>query len=1544
MSVKADGTLLIETGIDLDGFRTDCEKLQKSAKNAASSISAIEKNLKSVMQQLTSLSAETGSHADAAQQKAKRVGKEAEGAAKGAKKAAAEAKKAQKELANIRDQEITITRMEETPEYDDDDLPQEIEVNPRSLGYSREAMKAIGLGAQEAKQHVNRLAAEIERTEETLKELEAEGKWFGDADYDEAYQDLKILNQDVREYREQLEIASRINPFDLDSFAGKIREAEQELAQLSSAGKGLGNEEFDKAYRKLALLKEEAKEYAKELSKTPAQVRKEEEQIAALNQKLEETRAKEVQAAMEADRLKAIGENAKVSNQSVVNLNCKLSQLKERQRELENAGVGLGYSEYDRNAAKIAKLEERLKKYEDAVTGAKKRTKSFEHVISSATSRISRLAGVVSGAAGKLVKGAGSGVKAIAGINRQTKSTQMSLGKMLGTSLLFSTVFRAISAVTNGIGQGFQNLTMYSDETNASLSALLSAMTRLKNSIATAFSPILTVAAPILVTFINLLSKALTYVGMFFAALTGQSSFVKAVGVQQDYRETLAGTAGSADDAADATNNLADATEKAEKANESYLSGLDEIRRWENPNQDNTSGGGSSSAPSAGDGAISPGDMFETVSIENSIKGLADKIKKLLKAEDWEGLGKFVADGVNKGLQKIYDVISWDNVGPKITKFVRAFTETFNSLVKYMDFDLLGRTIGAGINTLVKAFNLLIGPGGIDFAQIGRKLSQGLRGAIGEINWTELGNLLGNYFMVSWKMLDGFVTDMSRRNGAGLTGWQELGQALAQAANGAFEKINFTRIGLTLTNGINGIFSSLRSFAETVHWEELAHSVSNGLNAAFYNLDWAEAGRSLNIFIGKLVGFLVQLLKETDWEAFGRGVGEFLGEVDWKGHLWSMAKAIAKAIGELFEGLEQSGTAGKVVAFLTKVFLAVKIADITGIGTLVAKLIAKIGAKLISKEGITAVAGKLSILFSKGTSEAGDLLKDLGEAAEGSSGGFMALAKSIAPLVGAAGLIVGIGAAFVVAVQGLSNWIETLQGGNGVTTEAGSAIKGYIQSLAESGLITANQAKELFLLSEEMESAGTSAEESYANIASKMQEYGVTADQAEYAVSKLNQTQHATAESVEGLAEATKGLGNETTNMADQIDLSSMKSEEAYDRLKEAVGKVSNSSSEASQNMGNLLQAMENSVGPSTTAQDVFNNVMEKAKDLGLNTETVAKIFAEVFPEAVQTAAKETGKSTKEIKDSVDTNIVGATNTIESHAESAEKTVSETMSGMRSDAEENLSNIQETAESAFGAVDDTTVLNWGNSAREVSLNLREMKLAASTELANMVKTVTSYSESMYNIMTKKWEYMATRVGQLITGMNSTEVEPKLRRTVDIIGNCWQQAADRTSQVWSQISRTVSESIANLGYNIRSQMNSVIGTVNSGISNINYSISGIESAMNFGPWEVPTATGSRTIGFRASFPRVSRVPYLATGAVIPPRSEFLAVLGDQKHGNNIEAPEGLLRKIVREESGGKQAGGTYRFVAQMNRRTFFDEMIEEAKLRRDLNGANPFSLS
>ena len=52
---------------------------------------------------------------------------------------------------------------------------------------------------------------------------------------------------------------------------------------------------------------------------------------------------------------------------------------------------------------------------------------------------------------------------------------------------------------------------------------------------------------------------------------------------------------------------------------------------------------------------------------------------------------------------------------------------------------------------------------------------------------------------------------------------------------------------------------------------------------------------------------------------------------------------------------------------------------------------------------------------------------------------------------------------------------------------------------------------------------------------------------------------------------------------------------------------------------------------------------------------------------------------------------------------------------------------------------------------------------------------------------------------------------------------------------------------------------------------------------------------------------SSVPHLASGAVIPPNKEFMAVLGDQKSGTNIEAPLDTIKQAVAEVMG--QGGGS-----------------------------------
>jgi hypothetical protein len=111
--------------------------------------------------------------------------------------------------------------------------------------------------------------------------------------------------------------------------------------------------------------------------------------------------------------------------------------------------------------------------------------------------------------------------------------------------------------------------------------------------------------------------------------------------------------------------------------------------------------------------------------------------------------------------------------------------------------------------------------------------------------------------------------------------------------------------------------------------------------------------------------------------------------------------------------------------------------------------------------------------------------------------------------------------------------------------------------------------------------------------------------------------------------------------------------------------------------------------------------------------------------------------------------------------------------------------------------------------------------------------------------------------------------------------------------------------------------------------INFIINGINlliSALNTIHFEVPDwvpLIGGRSFGI--SIPLVSNValPRLAQGAVIPPNREFLAVLGDQKSGTNIETPLATMVQAFKQamnETGG-MGGRSITVVMQVDKREF-----------------------
>lgn len=244
----------------------------------------------------------------------------------------------------------------------------------------------------------------------------------------------------------------------------------------------------------------------------------------------------------------------------------------------------------------------------------------------------------------------------------------------------------------------------------------------------------------------------------------------------------------------------------------------------------------------------------------------------------------------------------------------------------------------------------------------------------------------------------------------------------------------------------------------------------------------------------------------------------------------------------------------------------------------------------------------------------------------------------------------------------------------------------------------------------------------------------------------------------------------------------------------------------------------------------------------------------------------------------------------------------DTLEGFWSGVENTWNGIKHTFEAIINFIDGVFTLDWQRTWQSV------------------IDIFSGIFETLGGIVSIPLNTVAGLVKTVVNGIKDTVL------------NIADYIYDRVSGVFQGIINT-----------IKSVINSAISIANGGIRLINSAIGGIESAISFGPWEIPTPFGSRTIGFQADFPRVPTIPYLASGAVIPPNKEFMAVLGDQNQGNNIEAPEGLIRRIVREESG-RSGGNKYEIPLKVGRRELARLVIDEAKIIRNETGRNPFELA
>lgn len=552
---------------------------------------------------------------------------------------------------------------------------------------------------------------------------------------------------------------------------------------------------------------------------------------------------------------------------------------------------------------------------------------------------------------------------AIANVGKKSKSTNVSLSggfkTMLKYGLGIRSLFVLFNKLRNAIKEGFGALAEQDAAFGQTVNNFKAALTNLKMSFAAAFAPIAETVLPLLTSLINGLSMTISKIGQLIAALTGKTTYKRAIANQTNL----------ADGANSATNAMTDEKKAAEKAQKT-LAGFDDVEILQDNKKDSSNGSGATTGTGGG---------FEELPIENQFQSLADALKDMWKNADFTELGRMLGQGLKDALDKI----PWDYIKQVSAKLGKSLATLFNGFLEVPGlFTSIGNAIAQGINTIFSFLDAFVT--NFHWASLGKAIKDLILGMLNNIDWpliyhtmstfgagigTALENALNNpeiwtaifstiskglnsiiyaidSFLkaVNWASL-GANIGTGLNNGVEAFDWNALSQTLIHLINGAFDLwynfvttfdfykfgshigtalsdavkgIDWVKGGASVAETINGLFSALLGFIQSTDWKALGKAVIDTIAGFFGNLDWATVGELLSSAISALFSFLAGAIEEVDWTQLPgqivSAIGEFLKGFDWTevatavGELIGAAfKAIIEVGGELWESMKSVG-------------------------------------------------------------------------------------------------------------------------------------------------------------------------------------------------------------------------------------------------------------------------------------------------------------------------------------------------------------------------------------------------------------------------------------------------------------------------------------------------------------------------------------------------------------------------------------------------------------------------------------------------------------
>lgn len=529
---------------------------------------------------------------------------------------------------------------------------------------------------------------------------------------------------------------------------------------------------------------------------------------------------------------------------------------------------------------------------------------------------------------GKGIKLVGKGFSAL---GERIKSSVAPL-KTFIASMKRIMFYRIIRSIIKEIGaafkEGLENAYLFSkglsDEIDGRISRALDRLTssslKMKNQLGAAFGSMITAITPILVQLIGWVTKAAEAVTQLFAAFTG-GTYLKAKDVSAEF---------------------ADNSEKGAKATKEWknqLLGFDEINRLEEPSD---SGNGKNN-----DNSVLPSDMFEVQQIDQKIKDFVKSIKDAIKAGDWEGLGKMLAQKVNDAFASV----DWKKLGNKVGNAINGVITTAYHFLKNVNFKAIGADIATFINS-----------------------------AIDKIDFTTAGRLFTRKITALFDLIIGFIMNLD---------WGKVAKSIGDFLKGAFAEAaewlattDIAAVARRLSDGVMRILNAILDAVQKAPWKEIGKAIGDFLG----NIDWIGIFKTVAEIIWTAAKGLIEGLLDSKNGKIILAIAAGIAAIKALFAVAPIISAIGKFVGAITGSAALGGLApavGGIVSAVGAALAPLAAVIFSPTGLIVMAVIAAVVLIIKNWDKLVDAAGKLKDSLSKkwseikkGTSEAWSGIKD----------------------------------------------------------------------------------------------------------------------------------------------------------------------------------------------------------------------------------------------------------------------------------------------------------------------------------------------------------------------------------------------------------------------------------------------------------------------------------------------------------------------------------------------------------------------------------------